>query len=382
MKFAHMADCHLGGWRQPELNELNFKSFQFALKKVALEKVDFLIIAGDLFDSPYPPIDTLKDTFEEFRKLKEAKIPVFIIAGSHDYSVSGKTFLDVLEKAGFCTNVSTIEERAGKLMLHPTIHNNVALYGYPGRKSGLEVEDVGRIVLQDAPGLYKILVLHTTLADAMPNLPIYAVDEKKLPKVDYVALGHLHIHYHKENRIYAGPTFPNSLSELEDLGAGSFYIVENGKPRKEIIQLKKTAILDIEINDAHTATEKILKQMESEDIEDKIVLLKIYGIIEKGSTTDIDYVPIEVFARKKKVFVLLKTTTKLFIAEPALKMDITETVNMEEAIVAKFKGKNEHIFNHLIEPLLRSLHIPRQEDEKAAVFEERLKAEAKKVLEL
>ena len=25
-----------------------------------------------------------------------------MIAGSHDYSVSGKTFLDVLEKGGFC----------------------------------------------------------------------------------------------------------------------------------------------------------------------------------------------------------------------------------------------------------------------------------------
>ena len=41
----------------------------------------------------------------EFKKLYDANIPCFIIAGSHDYSVSGKTFLDVLEHAGFCKNV-------------------------------------------------------------------------------------------------------------------------------------------------------------------------------------------------------------------------------------------------------------------------------------
>jgi len=93
MKFAHIGDCHLGGWRQPELKELNFKHFQEAIRRCIKEKVDFILVAGDLFDSPYPPIDTLKQTFEEFRKIKEANISVFLIAGSHDYSISGKTFL-------------------------------------------------------------------------------------------------------------------------------------------------------------------------------------------------------------------------------------------------------------------------------------------------
>src|SRR3989344_1368674 len=105
MKFAHLGDCHLGGWRQPELKELNFECFKEAMDRILKEKVDFILLAGDLFDSPYPPIETLKETFEVFKKIKEASIPVFLIAGSHDYSVSGKTFLDVLEKAGFCRNV-------------------------------------------------------------------------------------------------------------------------------------------------------------------------------------------------------------------------------------------------------------------------------------
>ena len=101
-----MGDCHLGSWRQPELKELNFMHFKEAIRRSIKEKPDFILIAGDLFDTAYPPIETLKSAFEEFRKVNDANIPVFLIAGSHDYSVSGKTFLDVLEKAGFCKNVS------------------------------------------------------------------------------------------------------------------------------------------------------------------------------------------------------------------------------------------------------------------------------------
>ena len=100
MKFAHLGDCHLGGWNEQDIQELNLKSFQYAISKCINEKVNFILISGDLFDSPYPSIEILKEAFNEFRKVKEAKIPVYLIAGSHDYSVSGKTFLEVLEKGG------------------------------------------------------------------------------------------------------------------------------------------------------------------------------------------------------------------------------------------------------------------------------------------
>ena len=120
VKFAHISDVHLGGWKQQPLQELNSKSFQMAIDICIDKRLDFVLIAGDLFDSAYPPIDVLKETFAEFKKLKEARIPCFIIAGSHDYSVSGKTFLDVLEKAGFCKNVSNFEIINEKIVLSPT----------------------------------------------------------------------------------------------------------------------------------------------------------------------------------------------------------------------------------------------------------------------
>lgn len=135
VRFAHLADCHLGSWRQEELQDLNFKSFQKAVEKSIEEKVDFILMAGDLFDSAYPPIEILKETFAEFKKIREAGIPVFIIAGSHDFSASGKTFLDVLEKGGFCVNVENHEiQEDGRIKLNPTLHNGIHILGYPGRK--------------------------------------------------------------------------------------------------------------------------------------------------------------------------------------------------------------------------------------------------------
>src|SRR3972149_251820 len=196
VRFAHIADVHLGGWKQLPMQDLNFLSFRKAIEICIKERVEFVLMAGDIFDTAFPPIDILKEAFAEFRKLREEKIPCFIIAGSHDYSVSGKTFLDVLEKAGFCKNVENHEERNGKLILNPTIYNGVAIYGYPGKTSGLELVDLRRAEFNETPGLFKIFMLHTTIDKARGSLPIDALVTELLPHADYYACGHLHMDFH------------------------------------------------------------------------------------------------------------------------------------------------------------------------------------------
>jgi len=382
MKFVHIGDCHLGGWRQPELKELNFRSFQKAIDACIKERADFLLVAGDLFDSAYPPIEVLKETFNEFRRLKEENIPVFIIAGSHDYSVSGKTFLDVLEKSGFCKNVESYTERKGDIILEPTIYKNVAIYGYPGRKSGLEVEDIKRIKLQDSPGMFKILMLHTTIKDAIKNLPIKAVDEKSLPNVNYLALGHLHINYNKEGRVYSGPTFPNTLSELDSLKYGSFYIFENGKITRQEIRLKEVVCIKMEISDALNATEKILSELEKIQVKDKIVILRLSGVIEKGKISDINFTKIERHLKGKEAYVFLKSISNLHFADSDIKIDFLDSSAIEGQIINKFQEANPSKFNNLIEPLIRALQIDKLEDERSAVFEERLVSESKKIFQI
>ncbi len=381
MKFAHMGDCHLGGWRQPELMDLNMQSFRHAIDICIKNKIDFVLIAGDLFDSAYPPIDVIKDAFNEFRRLKEANIPVFLIAGSHDYSVSGKTFLEVIEKAGFAKNVFQPEMRGETIYLHPVIYKNVALYGYPGKKSGLEVEEIARIKLHDAPGLFKILMLHTALRDAVGNLPIPAVDQDTLPKTDYVALAHLHINYNKNGRVYCGPLFPNNAAELEELKGGSFYIVDtSGKIERKEIKLKDVVSINVPITDALTATETIIGEINKQELRDKIVILRVSGVLEKGKTSDIRFNEIEKAAEKKGVYTLLKNTNQLHTGESSLNMDL-KSDELEEVIIRKFQEEKKNKLNKLISPLMASLQADKKEDEKNQVFETRLYEDVKKVIQ-
>ncbi len=383
VKFSHMADVHLGGWKQEPLQELNFKSFETAIDMSIKEKVDFVLVAGDLFDTAYPPIETLKRTFSEFKKLKEARIPCFIIAGSHDYSVSGKTFLDVLEKAGFCKNVSDFEESEDRITLNPTIYGGVAIYGYPGKRSGLEVPDLRKVKFNDAPGMFKIFMLHTTIDKAVGNVPVDSVETDKLPKADYYALGHLHIDYEKDGFVYAGPIFPNNFQELADLQKGRFYLVdtESTTPLRKIdLKFKDVISLAFEVKDAVRATDMIISELDKKDLTDKIVLLRVRGEIENGKSSDIKFSKIEEFVKQKKAFFLLRNTHDLRQKEVELEIEVKDSENIEDETVSIYSGQNPSHFNNLIPLLLNSLSIEKQEGETSETFLNRIVSETKKVL--
>ncbi len=388
MKFAHLGDIHLGSWRHPELQELNLASFKKAVEICIKNQVDFVLIAGDLFDSAYPSIDILKEAFSELKKLKEAKIPVYIIAGSHDYSASGKTFLDVLEKAGFCKNVHNSEklENQDYLILNPALHENIAIYGYPGKKSSMEIQELKNLKLQEAPGYFKILMLHTTLNKAKGSLPIPSVDELMLPKADYYALGHLHIDYQDENFIYSGPVFPNNFEELEELKHGFFYLVnlEKGNLTYEKIslKLKEIEIVDLEIKNALTATEQILFELSKRELENRIILLRLSGKLEKGKISNIDFKKIEDYAKNKKAYAFLKSASKLSSETEEVTVEVDNMEDIESAIISKYSKESPSSFNKFIPSLINSLSLEKQDDEKSAVFESRLTDEVKKILNL
>jgi len=384
VRFAHIADVHLGGWKQQPLQDLNFQSFVKVIDACIAEKVDFILIAGDLFDTAFPGIEVLKETFSVFKKLKDSKIPCFIIAGSHDYSVSGKTFLDVLERAGFCKNVENYEETEDRILLNPTIHGRVALYGYPGRKSGLEVPQLRKVKFNDSPGLFKIFMLHTTLDKVKGTLPIDAIESDKLPKADYYALGHIHIDFQYENFVYPGPVFPNNFKELEDLHHGRFCIVDTediNSLRRIEVPIKGVVPISVEINNASTATEKIIKEIDTREIEDKIVLLRIKGNLESGKNSDIKFQQIQDFVDKKGAYFLLKNTHELKIKELEMDFKIENTENIEDETLKVYMEENPSKFNQHISQLISSFSIEKQEGETSENFSNRLLGEAKKILE-
>ena len=385
VKFSHMADVHLGGWRQGAMQDLNFKSFQRAIEISIENKVDFILIAGDLFDSAYPPIEILKETFSEFRKIKEAKIPVFIIAGSHDYSVSGKSFLDVLEKAGFCKNVYDAEIKENEIRLNPTVYNSVAIYGYPGRKSGLEVQDIKKLKLEEAPGMFKILMLHTTLDKVRGVLPIECVNSEELPEANYYALGHIHVDFRYKNLVYPGPLFPNNFQELETLENGSFYITDTelGNPFQKIdLKLKEIEPLDILVKNTKTATDEIIEELKKRNLRDKIILLRLSGELDNQKISDINMEKIKNYCIENEAYFVLKNNNDLKTKDFDFKIEIKNKDNLEEETIKKYSNENPSKFNHLIPQLMNTFSIEKQEGETVDSFNQRLIEESKKILDI
>ena len=74
MRFAHLADCHIGAWRDKTLKELNLHAFLSALDCCANKKVDFIIISGDLFDTTLPDLTIVKKAVDKIKEVKEQQL--------------------------------------------------------------------------------------------------------------------------------------------------------------------------------------------------------------------------------------------------------------------------------------------------------------------
>jgi len=387
MKFAHLADCHLGSWKDPKMHELNLKAFEKSIEICIKSKVDFVLIAGDLFDAALPPIDILKSAASKLRELKEARIPCFVVAGSHDYSVSGKTFLDVLEKAGLCENVDKTWEE--EMIL--TESGNFVIAGISGKKAELEKELIKKIKIPPMnKDKFKILALHTTLEENKTSEFMRGIKSEDLPKgFDYYALGHIHKPFKKEGKemiVYPGPLFPNNFSELEELGNGGFFIVNvEGKDNKislerEDIKLKEIRLMEFsaEGKTPFILTSEIIGKIKKEDISEKIFMLKIEGTLSSGKTSEIDFNSIKDAA--KDAFVFLKNTSQL--ESPGIKINAEiKSENIDEIEVEAFKNIKED-FKSLVLPLFKALDIEKIEGESSLTFEKRFFENIKKVIEI
>lgn len=83
---AHMADLHLG-YRQYGIAEREddlYQTFEEAIDKVIIEHAKIVLISGDLFNSPRPPIRALYHAKLNLEKLKSRGIKVICVLGDHD----------------------------------------------------------------------------------------------------------------------------------------------------------------------------------------------------------------------------------------------------------------------------------------------------------
>ena len=85
MKILHTADWHIGKvlYKHPLYEEMD-RFFEFLLETIKKEKIDLLLVSGDIFDSSNPSIRDKKIYFDTIIKLYQAKIRVIITGGNHD----------------------------------------------------------------------------------------------------------------------------------------------------------------------------------------------------------------------------------------------------------------------------------------------------------
>ena len=396
MKFAHIADCHVGNWRDAKMKELVIESFEKTIDLCLAEDVDFIIIAGDLFHTALPGIDLVKRVFSKLREVKDAGIPMYYVAGSHDYSPSGKTMLDVIEKADLGRDVMRGDVVDDKLRLEFTEDETGAkLTGLIGKRGLLErryYKDLDRASLEEEDG-FKIFLFHTALDEMKPE-ELEKMDSNPmsfLPEgFDYYAGGHVHIveRYDREgyeNVVYPGPVFPANFRELERLGHGGFYIYEDGDLEYQDIVVKDTVNIHVEVEGSLVECEKAIQEkVDDVEVEGKIVLLRVEGVIEDGSTSDLDLHKHVKTLQENGAFRVLKKTTGLKSEGfEEVKRSFSDNEDVEDEIIHDnisdkdlFKDESD-----TFKALIKELGSEKKEGETNKDYESRIKENVETIIE-
>lgn len=322
LNFIHIADLHLGGFREEILNRMNFKNFQRVINDSIEKKIDFLIISGDIFNTPIPNIDIVNRFILEIKKLNKLNIPVFCIGGSHDYSNLKKSYIELLNNTGIICDVNKLIQipNSNNYELEITKNEKLKLNicGLVGKKTGLDKNLYMRLnktkLKENLDENYlNIFLFHTTIDDLLPAKFKLRANFKSdfklnlLPEgFNYYAGGHIHTNQIKEfvtedknkkkvNSIvtYSGCLFPNNFSEL--IHEDSTYNLCNYNFNTKKIQAKKIIInnyekeyLKIESQN-HSAIEfrnKIIEELNKINSKQKILLLELCGIVD-GKIIDI-----------------------------------------------------------------------------------------------
>lgn len=403
MKFAHLADCHLGAWREPELMELSCKTFEKAIDICLQERVDFILIAGDLLNTSMPSVDILVKLTSLLKNLKDNQIPVYAVEGSHDYSPTGRTMLKVLEKAGLLNLVAKAEQIDGKLKLIFTLDEKTKtkITGIGGLKGSLEIRTYENLLREELEGEkgFKIFLFHSGILEFKPKefKEMKTLPKSLLPKkFNYYAGGHIHAKlYENFNQgilALPGALFPTDIKELESYESSGFYILEtrNNEINPKWVEIKLTNLEVISIDgnnkEPQQVEKEILKEIESRNLENKIVLLKISGTLSSGKPWELNMREISSRVSNKNPLIL-KINNKLTTREfQEIKIDPHKPKEeIEKELIKEHLGKvkiDHPQEQQLTLELMDSLEKEKLEDEVVKNYRERVMKEALKTLNL
>lgn len=197
--FLHTADIHLDspmkgltnypGAPVRQLRNATRAAFEGLIQKALEQKVDFIIIAGDLYDGDWP--DYTPGLFFNLMMEKLGGIPVYLIYGNHD-AVNKLT-----KSIELPNNVHLFNHDQASSVEHPLLP--VTLHGQSFATQAV-TENLAKEYPPPVADRFNIGILHTCL-DGNENHSSYApctLEELDNHGYDYWALGHIHIAAQKE----------------------------------------------------------------------------------------------------------------------------------------------------------------------------------------
>ena len=321
MKFAHLADTHLG-YRQYGLFEREkdfYEVFEKVIDRIIEEKVDFVIHSGDLFETARPSPMALLTFQKGLLKLKGAGIPMYAIAGNHDV---------VMRKGAIPPQV--IFKKMGLKVIsniNPTyIHGDIFIAGlpfYPASHSKALKTKLAELSEKASKHEKSILVMHQGIDKYFGYN--YELEIGDVPdNFNYYALGHIHKYindnFGKGKLVYPGSGEIWKTSELQDYkenGKGFVLVDLDGiKPHvkrvkidiprefikrsldyndlesdiagiKETIKdFDKKPILDLEINNVQSDTSRIYTIIKEELGEFSLMIRPTFNMVGEQTIDD------------------------------------------------------------------------------------------------
>jgi DNA repair exonuclease SbcCD nuclease subunit len=396
-----MSDIHIGAFRQPELRALVLDAFDAAMDRCIREKVSFILMAGDIFDSNIPDLSSVRRAAEKMKEAIDSGIRIYAIYGSHDFSPNFSSIVDVLDGAGLFTKAEDRTPGGEKVTLRFVEDPSGAkICGLSGKKLSIDREEyavLDRAPLEAEPG-FKVFLFHGGIDELKPpSLEMMpAMPASFLPSgFAYYAGGHVHNRMMrslpgKQNIAYPGPLFATDYVELQELSRGEqrgFYMVDFDGTKvtgAEFVPVKVAEVEEISYSaEGKTplrVTEDLVKKAGEADIRGKVVLLTVEGQLGEGKTSDVGFQWIRKRFAEASPLIVLPNYSKLSSKEmttlppPPRGLHVVEREQFERGIASvrteEPSLKGEKGVGVAVE-LLRTLKEPKKENENKGEFEER-----------
>jgi DNA repair exonuclease SbcCD nuclease subunit len=255
IRWIHTADVHLGyqQYGKQERADDFARAFKHVCDHAISSRVDFLLIAGDLFHKRAVDARTMMQAFELLNRLRDARIPVLCVEGNHERAFynSGWTWLEFLAVNGLLYLLAP-DHSAGQSRLEPWDEENrlggyvdlgpARVYGikYHGASAPRVLEHVSEQLSSEGPRPFSVMMLHEGMEGQIPRSTggLSGTQIEMLrPHCEYLALGHIHKQYEFGAWAYNPGSLETCSTEECDWTRG-YYEVEADTESRRLLSVR------------------------------------------------------------------------------------------------------------------------------------------------